>query len=169
MLILEAIVSPPPNQKRKRRNERDDNVQVHIQCHLNRLSPLHHHQKSKSIKNIILYVCFGAKYFVVEHLLQRSTLPQKSQFRILVATFDQEQQGREWNVDDFGMWLNSNPQLRNWTRGWDLLGLWDGLKNEGLFMNGGGRDGRAAPALFEIVATLKVCLFFLKDGSGCFF
>ena len=67
---------------------------------------------------------------------------------MLVATLDQEM-GCKWSVDDFGSWVNSNPQLKKVTTGWDLTGLWEGLLNEGLFMDQGEEMGRAAPALFN--------------------
>ena len=82
-------------------------------------------------------------------------MDRKSQFRMLVATFDQEQE-RAWSPDDFFMWINSHYQLRGMSAGWDVVALFEMIRNEGLYMS---ESGRAAPALFEIVTVLKVRVY----------
>ena len=87
--------------------------------------------------------------------LQPAALDPNSKFHMLIGTFDQEQQ-RKWCVDDLGVWINSNPQLKKMTNGWDLMGLFEKLSNEHLFMEQAHGYGRASPALFEIVSRLQV-------------
>ena len=92
--------------------------------------------------------------------MQGSTLDQKSQFRMMVATFDQEQE-RAWNDEDFDIWVSGHSQLRRMCQGWNFADLFDVIRNEGLFMcESGSEYGRASPALFEIVTVLEVCVYF---------
>ena len=128
--------------------------------HLHRLSHLQHQAPlvGKSKKHIILYACLSIKKLCDLFgwlFLQGSAIDQKSRFRMMIGTFDQEMR-KPWSVDDFCQWISWNSQLSKMTKGWDLLGSFKILSNEGLFRGPEHGYGRASPALFEIVSLLQV-------------